>query len=337
MSNPITGTGRPRNRCRQLIGGTPASGRNSCSDQYPKCFKYSIHGFVFIAGVGLSLIYTPGYIIVVNYFEKKRALAMSLGTVATGVGAFFPPVMLYLFETCGFTGAFVIIAAISLHSLLAGMLYRPISSNYVSKEKISALEMGKDATRQSKEFPSSQTRRDSIFHRIIPKKKLFDLSLIKNSRFMSFSLGNFCNALNVGVISTCVPVLAMQFGIHITQAVSLITVAGIGTTVGILGLGFIMDFKRIKPYRVLLYISFLYIVGMATTLNPITTNFISFAAIQFIRAAFSGFCMSQRATIVSDIVGKQKVANAFGMLLVSTSLGYTAGRVIGGKCSIKYY
>ena len=326
----------------------------------------------------MSLIYTPGYIIVVDYFEKKRALAMSLGTVATGFGAFFPPVMLYLFETYGFTGAFVIMAAISLHSLLAGMLYRPISSKKVKqpkespneldkdnqeslndlnrgicgtiktdeplnkavdtwKEKVSALEMEEDLTRRSKEIPSWQTRRDSIFHRIIPKKKLFDLTLIKNFRFVSLSLGNFCNAFNVGVISTCVPVLAMQFGIPITQAVSLITVAGIGTTVGILGLGFIMDFKRIKPYRVLMYVSFLYIVGIASTLNPVTTNFISFVAVQFIRAAFSGFCMSQRATIVSDVVGKQKVANAFGILLVSTSLGYTAGRVIGGKLVIQFY
>ena len=316
----------------------------------------------------MSFIYTPGYIIVVDYFEKKRALAMSLGTVATGFGAFFPPVMLYLFETYGFTGAFVIMAAISLHSLLAGMLYRPISSKKVKqpkesankldtynqtslndlnrgicgtiktdeplneavdtcKEKISALEMEEGLTRRSKEIPSWQ----------IPKKKLFDLTLIKNFRFVSLSLGNFCNAFNVGVVSTCVPVLAMQFGIHITQAVSLITVAGIGTTVGILGLGFIMDFKRIKPYRVLMYVSFLYIVGIASTLNPLTTNFISFVAVQFIRAAFSGFCMSQRATIVSDVVGKQKVANAFGILLVSTSLGYTAGRVIGGKVAIQLY
>ena len=311
----------------------------------------------------------------VNYFEKKRALAMSLGTVATGVGAFFPPVMLYLFETYGFTGAFIIISAISLHSLIAGMLYRPISSNSVKqpkeelsefdeetqqsqnylkreicgktktdepvnesaeicKDKISAPDTGEDSTMQIKENPSWQTRKDSIFHRIIPKKKLFDLALIKNSRFVSFSLVNFCNALNVGVFSTCVPVLAMQFGIHITQAASLITVAGIGTTVGILGLGFIMDFKRIKPYRVLMYISFMYIIGLASTLNPLTTDFITFATVQFVRAALSGFCMSQRATIVSDIVGKQKVANAFGILLVSTSLGYTAGRVIGGKIKL---
>ena len=326
----------------------------------------------------MSLIYVPGYIIVVNYFEKKRALAMSLGTVATGFGALFPPVMLYLFETYGFTGAFVIIAAISLHSLLAGMLYRPISSKKPKqlneepseldkdnqgslndlnhgtcgtiktdqllneavdtyKEKISALKMGKDLTKQSKEIASRQTRRDSIFHRIIPKKKLFDLILIKNSRFVSLSFGNFCNAYNIGVSSTCVPVLAMQFGIHITKAVSLITVAGIGTTVGILGLGFIMDFKRIKPYRALMYVSFLYIIGITSTLNPLTTNFISFVVVQFIRAAFGGFCMSQRATIVSDIVGKQKVANAFGILLVSTSLGYTAGRVMGGKLTFQFY
>ena len=74
---------------------------------------------------------------------------MSLGTVATGVGAFFPPVMLYLFEVYGCSGAFLIIAAIALHSSFASSLYRPMSRIVTeSPESVTKDECVKDADKK---------------------------------------------------------------------------------------------------------------------------------------------------------------------------------------------
>ena len=86
--------------------------------------------------MGTALVYTPGYIIVGEYFEKRKALAMSLATFASGLGAMFPPVMLYLFERYGYSGALLIIAAISLHCCAGGILYRPLSDNFKDKKII---------------------------------------------------------------------------------------------------------------------------------------------------------------------------------------------------------
>ena len=91
-------------------------------------------------GMGTALSYTPGYIIVGEYFEKRKALAMSLATFASGLGAMFPPVMLYLFEQYGYSGALLIIAAISLHCCVGGILYRPLSDNFKGK-RITHVEM----------------------------------------------------------------------------------------------------------------------------------------------------------------------------------------------------
>ena len=88
------------------------------------------------SGIGTALAYTPGYIIVGEYFEKRKAFAMSLATFASGLGAMFPPVMLYLFEQYGFSGAFLIIAAISLHCCVGGMLYRPLIDNFRNRKTI---------------------------------------------------------------------------------------------------------------------------------------------------------------------------------------------------------
>ena len=87
----------------------------------------------------------------------------------------------------------------------------------------------------------------------------------------------------------------------------------VGTTVGILGLGFVMDFQKVKSYRSFMYMSSLFIVGLCTDINPYTKSYIGFVCVQFVRAAFGGSFMSQRATIVSDIIGKGMVANAFGI------------------------
>ena len=75
-----------------------------------------------------------------EYVEKRKALAMSLATFASGLGAMFPPVMLYLFEQYGYSGALLIIAAISLHCCVGGILYRPLSDNFKGK-RIAHVEM----------------------------------------------------------------------------------------------------------------------------------------------------------------------------------------------------
>ena len=92
--------------------------------------------FFLFLGVGTALAYTPGYIIVGEYFEKRKALAMSLATFASGVGAMFPPAMLYLFELYGYSGALLIIGGISLHCCIGGMFFRPLRDKFIGKKTL---------------------------------------------------------------------------------------------------------------------------------------------------------------------------------------------------------
>ena len=92
--------------------------------------------FYVFPGVGTALAYTPGYIIVGEYFEKRKALAMSLATFASGIGAMFPPVMLYLFDRYEFSGALLIIGGISFHCCIGGILYRPLGDNFIHRKSL---------------------------------------------------------------------------------------------------------------------------------------------------------------------------------------------------------
>ena len=74
----------------------------------------------------MSLSYTPGYIIVGHYFDKRRATAMSLSTVGAGLGAFaYPPILQYLYREYGYRGGMMITGAVLFNAFVSAALYRP--------------------------------------------------------------------------------------------------------------------------------------------------------------------------------------------------------------------
>lgn len=86
------------------------------------CFTFSV-----IVGTGFSFCYISSVVIVSFYFEKRRSLATGLAVCGTGVGTVtFAPLMDYLISEYGMRGLFLIMAGISLHLVVCGMLFRPL-------------------------------------------------------------------------------------------------------------------------------------------------------------------------------------------------------------------
>ena len=79
--------------------------------------------------MGAALVFTPNYIIVGKYFDKKKGMAMSLGTVGSGLGSFIlPPLFVFLFHHYGYFGCMFMFAAIMGHACIAGNGKHSISS-----------------------------------------------------------------------------------------------------------------------------------------------------------------------------------------------------------------
>ncbi len=326
---------------------------------------------------------------------------MSLATFATGIGAMFPPLMLYLFEKYGFEGAMLIIGGVTLHCCIGALLFRPLKDNFLKrkslepvKESLSKRAMPKilQASMESLHSPKSfreredavsltatedknldsdmakieaikhpkktitfkddvseentgdgnkyrpmKERKESIFHKPNPKQKICDLSLLKDYRFMSLSYVIFCNSLNLGLVSAFVPVLAIDRGISVPKAVSLLTLSGIASTVGVLILGPLNDTKWVKPQRIHLFNLSVFVVGLTALFNPLAYSYAGFVMVSSVRGALAGHVQSQRATIVADIVGRAKLNLAVGMVLFSTSLGLLVGRAIGGEAFLSSF
>lgn len=84
-------------------------------------------GNSFLSGFGRSLTYAPAVMMVGIYFNKKRGIAVGLGTSGVGFGSFVAPAVVEMaFHFYGYSGGFYILACFAINLCISGMLYRPL-------------------------------------------------------------------------------------------------------------------------------------------------------------------------------------------------------------------
>lgn len=158
----------------------------------------------------MSLAQTAGLIIVAEYFEKRKALAMSLATFGSGLGALaFPPLMWLFFEDYGYQGAFLIIGALCLHNCVSAALFRPLECSTDTFKQAQLLQNctdPPDSDKQKKRFICCQSENTN-------NKTLFDFSLLRKLQFDALCLVNFSVGFTISLVSGFIPALAKQVGI----------------------------------------------------------------------------------------------------------------------------
>ncbi len=344
------------------------------------------------------MTYTPGYLIVGEYFDKRKALAMAICNVGTGLGTLiFPTLILVFFNEFGYEGTFLVVGAISLNCCVSGALFRPLNEpskkgknaevkenknmelteiklddNRVienrntadgSVEEKESLNAAADTKISGENYEVNYKAKNGAVNDVDnqavknieaevilqdenPEKEkeqigndhakkgfasIFDVRLLKDRRFMCLCLVVFSCAFALALTSGFLPALAIEKGIGETEAVFLLSISGISSTIGGLGIGVPLDFKQVRPHRVKLYGLFAMMVGIATMLNPFTSTYAGFVVFTLIRAGFAGVIIGQRATLAGDLVGPKRVPTAFGWILFAHSLGSLIGRASGGK------
>lgn len=81
----------------------------------------------FIGGLGVGLMFLPAVISVSCYFEKRRAFATGVAVCGAGVGCFiFAPAGNFILEVLDWKNTMFVIAAITAHGAVLGMLFRPL-------------------------------------------------------------------------------------------------------------------------------------------------------------------------------------------------------------------
>lgn len=187
----------------------------------------------------------------------------------------------------------------------------------------------------TRDVPESETERTTICG-VVPcsvetrdtLKEMLDFSLFKDVIFLLFTLSNFLTSIGFNVPYVYIVSRARELGMSLDDASVLLSIIGIANTVGRIILGYLSD----KPWvnRLLVYNMCLTICGIATALSAFCLDFTSLAIYASVFGFTIGAYVGLTSVILVDLLGLEKLTNAFGLLLLFQGIASFVGSPFAG-------
>jgi MFS family permease len=170
-------------------------------------------------------------------------------------------------------------------------------------------------------LPCSKETRDTL-------AEMLDFSLLKDPIFILFTVSNFCTSIGFNIPYVYIVAQAEERGIPTDKASLLLAVIGIANLVGRIILGYISD----KPWinRLIVYNTCLTICGVATAFSALCYDFSSFVIYGFVFGFTIGAYVGLTSVILVDLLGLDRLTNAFGLLLLFQGIASLLGPPIAG-------
>ncbi|GFX20061.1 monocarboxylate transporter 5 [Trichonephila clavipes] len=189
----------------------------------------------------------------------------------------------------------------------------------------------KDA--EQKEVPTSLKSR--IVNFLCPEdmkeafKEMMNFKLMSNLIFLMFGFSNFFTNIGFNVPYVYTKDRAIDLDIaNETYASFLISIIGIANTVARVALGYLSDRTFIN--RLWLYNGSLTLCGLATAFSSFCLSYDLMATYAVVFGATSGAYVSLTSVILVDLLGLDKLTNAFGLLLLFEGVACLIGPPITG-------
>ncbi|KAH8386559.1 hypothetical protein KR093_001214 [Drosophila rubida] len=158
--------------------------------------------------------------------------------------------------------------------------------------------------------------------------EMMNFSLLKDAVFVIFSISNFCTSIGFNMPYLYMATHAKTLGIGDQEASFLISCIGVANTAGRIILGYIAD----KPWvnRLLVYNVCLTTCGIATAMVPLCSNYNELLVYCSVFGFTIGAYVGLTSVILVDLLGLEKLTNAFGLLLLFQGIASFIGPPIGG-------
>ncbi|KAJ8254774.1 hypothetical protein GJAV_G00197210 [Gymnothorax javanicus] len=271
-----------------------------------------------ITGSGWALVFTPSVASVLQYFSRRRSLAMALGFTGVGLSSFaFSPLFQLLVKLYAWRGALLILGGLSLNMMVCGALIRPLPVPKALEQK-----MGVDREKKKK------TSCGSLLKRAI---RYLELSLLGERAFLTYALA--ITLFNCGYFVPYVHLVAhsRHAGFSEYQAAFIISATGVTDLVGRVVSGWLSDLGRLRLLHVLSLWTGL--TGLFMVLLPLGSIEGSYAGLLVVSLLY-GFCSGAMTPLVfsavPDIVGMQRMLGALGLLQLIESVGGLLGPPLSG-------
>lgn len=128
-----------------------------------------------------------------------------------------------------------------------------------------------------------------------------------------------------------IPAYARSKGMSDLEASYTLAVAGFFDGVSRILFGFILDLKRVKPYRIYVYNAVLFLLGIVSFFVPHLDTLAGLCGLCAVFGLLVGIYISQKSVILVDILGVDRLVNSFGLLITFQGLGMFIGPPISGK------
>lgn len=188
--------------------------------------------------------------------------------------------------------------------------------------------------RRKTKFYNKLSQVKQIFKSNTPKeerKPLLELSLLKDFPFLTLCLAILLFTMSMMSTFVFLPPLAKSKGVSQMQSAYLVSIMGVSDSIARFTSGFVLDMKRVKPYRVLVYNIVMFGVGIVSMVIPSLHGFQSFAVISSCYGVLAGTYVAQKSVVVVDFLGVEKMASSFGLLLGFQGIGSLFGPTLSGK------
>ena len=233
-------------------------------------------------------------VVIVQYFDKRRAIANSLGVAGASVGQLFlPPLLAYLLREYTFAGTMLIFSAIAAHAIAAAALFRP-PSFYLQSHRRAAI-----TSNGSQQAPP-------------PQRPAFDKTLFKNFFYICFILA-LCFG-HCGYISMCLflaPFANEDLDVPREQAALLLSVLGVSDLVGRILTGWFADFHFIATNRLIAL--GLFVTGVTGVLVTFWANFWTLVILTVILGLLGALYISLGSVLLVEKLGLARMQAAFGI------------------------
>lgn len=126
IAGPIMSALVDRYGCRKMtVLGSIASTIGFIAAAFSNSVEVLYVTFGLMAGLGMGLLYVTAVVSIAFWFDKRRNLAVGLGSCGVGFGTFiYSPLTTYLLENFGWRGTLVLLAGTVLNVCVCGMVMK---------------------------------------------------------------------------------------------------------------------------------------------------------------------------------------------------------------------
>ena len=259
----------------------------------------------------------------VYYFKKRIGLANGICSTGAAIGAIcMAPLFQILVDTYGWRGGCLVISAIMCNVVIGALMLR--------STPLMKAHPGYEMSNDYKKTPSNDTNNSnqptSLWQELAND---FDLSLWKNWRFICVALTGIGTGMGYNAAFIFVVPHADDVGIDKMRSSFLLSLVGIGSIVGRLLHGPLIDKRIVLPAH-LSSISW-GASAIIILIFPFVRTYSAMAILETLFGFFTGIAMPLIFVVLANSVGTKRASGAFAWWLLLEAPGSLIGIYLSGK------